>query len=81
MGHSVFCIVYINQEIFVGSFCIVYIVASHLQRGSAIRWREDIEMDVAKISGGASNLAGDTKTHQDFVVLVLKWYNRWVEVT
>ena len=37
-----------------------YIVASHLQRGSAIRWREDIEMDVAKISGGASNLAGYT---------------------
>ncbi len=29
------------------------IVAGHLQRGSAIRWREDIEMDVAKISGGA----------------------------
>ncbi len=34
-----------------------YIVAGHLQRGSAIRWREDIEMDVAKISGGASNLS------------------------
>ena len=30
-----------------------HIVASHLQRGSAIRWREDIEMDVAKISGGS----------------------------
>ncbi len=37
-------------------------VAGHLQRGSAIRWREDIETDVAKISGGASNLAGYTKT-------------------
>ncbi len=36
------------------------IVAGHPQRGSAIRWREDIEMDVAKISGGASNLAGYT---------------------
>ncbi len=58
-----------------------YIVASHLQRGSAIRWREDIEMDVAKISGGASNLAGYTKTHQDFVHRALTCSNLFIAIT
>ncbi len=40
-----------------------HIVAGHLQRGSAIRWREDIEMDVAKISGGASKFLARNKTN------------------
>ena len=53
MGVRVHAFHFWNSMIVPNSKICLYIVASHLQRGSAIRWREDIEMDVAKISGGS----------------------------